>query len=340
MEVIMNRLFDKITIGELEIKNRIAMPPMCLFCATDGEATDFHVIHYGTRAQGGVGLIIVEAAGVAACGRITDNCLGAYDPLQLDGLSRIASTIKANGAVAAIQLNHAGRKCEAAVPEIYAPSAIAFNDKSRVPKEMSYEDIQNVVEEFKTAARRVSEAGFQMIELHGAHGYLLSQFLSPLSNKRTDEYGGSHVNRARIVGEVIKAVKEVFHGAICLRVSAEDYMPEGNRPEDLAIMINCIKDFGIDILDISSGAVAEAEFPVYPGYQVKYAEIIKEKTGLPVMAGGLLTIPEHMEDIISSGRADMVYVGRELLRNPYFPNMAAMKLGVPAYWPKQYERAF
>jgi len=335
----MSNLFKEIKIGDLSVKNRIVMPPMCMYSATEGRASDFHCIHYGARALGGAGLIIAEATGVEACGRITDGCLGAYDDSHIEGLSRIAGSIKAGGAVSAIQLGHAGRKCTADVPEIYAPSAIAFDEKSKMPKEMSLQDIKRVTESFKAAAKRIQAAGFDMIEIHGAHGYMLSGFLSPLSNKRNDEYGGTKENRVRIVGEVIKAVREVFTGAVGLRVSAEDYMEGGNHPEDLAYMINHIKDCGIDLVDVSSGAVTAASFKIYPGYQLKFAEIIKEMTGLPVAAGGLLTSPWHMEEIIANKRADMVFVGRELLRNPHFPLYAAKSLGDKVILPKQYERA-
>ena len=335
----MSKLFESYTIGGLEVRNRIVMPPMCMYSATDGKASDFHTMHYGARALGGVGLIIVEATGVAPCGRISDNCLGAYDDSQTEGLARIAATIKAYGATAAIQLIHAGRKCTAQVPAILAPSAVAFDDNSRVPEAMSIADIDEVVGQFKSAARRAAEAGFEMAEVHGAHGYLLSQFMSPLCNKRTDEYGGSHENRARLLGRVLEAVRQAFPGPVGIRVSAEDYMPEGNRPADVIAMINSVKHYGIDIVDVSSGGVVPVPPPTYAGYQVKFAEMVKEHTGLPVMAGGLLTSPLHCDDVVSNGRAEMVFVGRELLRNPHFPLYAARELGVQLPWPKQYTRA-
>jgi len=337
----MSKLFNNYTIGKLEIKNRLAVPPMCMYSAKDGHASDFHTIHYGSMAIGGAGLIIVEATGVSPCGRITDNCLGAYEDSHIESLKRIADAIKSGGSVPAIQLNHAGRKCTADVPEIYAPSAIAFDSSYRVPIEMNQKGIQTTIDAFKSAAKRAGEAGFEMIEIHGAHGYLLSSYLSPLSNKRTDEYGGSHENRARIVGQVIKAVKEVFKGAICLRVSAKDFVDGGNNTSDVGTMINSIKNNGIDIVNVSSGAVAPvtSAIPIYPGYQVKLAEEIKSITGLPVMAGGLLTSPLQMEEIIANERADMVYVGRELLRNPHFPLLASNELKAKMPWPVQYERA-
>jgi len=335
----MSKLFESIIVGDLEIKNRIVMPPMCMYSAKEGCVSDFHVLHYGARALGGVGLIIVEATGVSDCGRITDNCLGIYDDCQTEGLSRIAAAIKDYGATAAIQLGHAGRKCTVNVPEIIAPSAIAFDSKHRTPREMKLEDIEAVVDEFKNAARRAAEAGFDMVEIHGAHGYLLSTFLSPLSNKRDDEYGGIPENRARIVGLVLQAVKQVFSGTVCLRVSADDFLPKGNRPADLAAMINSVKANGIDIVNVSVGGVVPVSIPTYPGYQLKFAEEIKLLTGLPVMAGGLLTSPEHMEEIVANKRADMVFVGRELLRNPNFPLFASRSLNAGCLWPNQYEKA-
>ncbi|MCL2558720.1 MAG: NADH:flavin oxidoreductase/NADH oxidase [Treponema sp.] len=343
----MSKLFESFSLKNLTIRNRIVMPPMCMYEATEGFASDFHVMHYGARALGGAGLVIVEATGVVECGRITDNCLGIYDDAQIPGLARIAAAIKANGAAPAIQLGHAGRKCVAQVPEVFAPSALPFDPKDpacKIPRAMSGADIEAVVEAFKNGARRAAQAGFEMIEIHGAHGYLLSSFLSPLANKRDDEYGscmGNHgtENRSRIVGRVLAAAREAFPGPICLRVSAEDYAPEGNRPADIAEMLNLIKAQGIDIVNVSSGGVSPAAPRAYPGYQVKFAEIIREATGLPVMAGGLLSAPEHMEEIIANERADMVYVGRELLRNPHFPLLAASRLGADFPWPKQYERA-
>jgi len=336
----MAKLFEGIKIGGLEIRNRVAMPPMCMYSANlGGHASNFHEMHYGVRAFGGVGLIIVEATGVENAGRISSQCLGAYEDGHIEGLSRIVAAIKAGCAVAAIQLGHAGRKCMSGALEIFAPSAVAFDDKHKVPKEMTVDDIDRVVQAFGDAAARAGKAGFDMIEIHAAHGYLLSTFMSPLSNLREDEYGGGYENRVRFLGRVIDAVRGNFDGAVCVRVSAGDFAEGGNGPEDVAAMLNCVKDKGVDIVDVSAGGVVPAKPDVYPGYQVKFAEIIKGTTGLPVMAGGLLTAASHMEDIVANGRADMVFVGRELLRNPNFVYLAAGQLGVEAQWPKQYERA-
>ena len=336
----MSKLFEAINIGGKEIKNRLVMPPMCMYSAdTQGHASDFHPMHYGARALGGVGLIVVEATGVMANGRITNNCLGAYQDSHIEGLSRIAQAIKANGATAAIQLGHSGRKCTADADNILAPSPIAFDDDSKTPKQMDEADINELVEAFGAAAARVDKAGFDMIEIHSAHGYLLSTFLSPLSNKRDDEYGGSYENRVRLLQRVIKACRANFSGAIAVRVSADDYDENGNTPKDMAEMLNLVKE-GIDIVDVSAGAITPTRPTTYPGYMLPLAEHINKATGLLVMGGGLLTSPQHMEEIVHNNRAQMVFVGRELLRNPHFPLQAAVELKADIKLPMQYERAY
>lgn len=337
----MSKLFSKFKLKDLELKNRIAMAPMCMYTAKDdGLATEWHKIHYATRATGGVGLIIQEATGVESRGRISDKDLGIWDDSQIKNLKEIVTTCKNYGAVMGIQLGHAGRKCEIKSLETIAPSAIAFNDEYKVPKEMTKDDIKVVIEAFKIAAKRCLEIGYDIIEIHGAHGYLINQFLSPLSNKRDDEYGGNTENRARFLKEIIKAVREVWpkEKAIILRVSAEDYVEEGNHPEELSQIINLVKDEGIDIINVSSGAVVPARIKAYPGYQVKFAEIIREKTGLPVIAGGLITTADMAEEILQNNRADMIFLGRVLLRNPYWPLNADYELDNETIWPKQYER--
>jgi NADPH2 dehydrogenase len=335
------KVFTELEIGNTKIKNRIAMPPMCTYSAgEDGFVEDFHVIHYATRAIGGVGLIILEATPVEKSGRISGNDIGIWSDLHIEGLTRITKQIKENNCVAGIQLGHAGRKCGAKAEKvIYAPSPIAFSDEYLVPTEMTLEDIKRVVKAFEEGARRAKLAGFTFIQIHAAHGYLLSEFLSPLANKRTDEYGGSFENRVRFLGEVIDAIKNVFDGTLCIRVSAEDYSPEGNKVEDMITMINMIKDKGIDIVDVSTGGVAEVPISAYPGYQIKHAEAIKHGCNLPVIAGGLIVNHTQLEEIVSNGRADMVYVGRELLRNPYFALKASHDLKGNVDWNKAYERA-
>jgi NADPH2 dehydrogenase len=337
----MSKLFSTYKLRNIELKNRIVMPPMCTYSADEeGFVSEFHLIHYATRAIGGVSLIIMEATPVEECGRISNNDIGIWSDNHIAGLKRITNSIKLNGAIPGIQLGHAGRKCSANIVDtIYAPSSIAFSSDYKLPVEMTKDDIKRVVESFKQGARRAKEAGFEFLEIHGAHGYLISEFLSPLTNKRTDEYGGNYENRARILGEIIDSIREVYDGELCLRVSADDYCEGGNKAEHLVEIINLIKYKGIDVIDVSSGGVVDTSVSVYPGYQVKHAEIIKNGCDLPVIAGGLLINAVQMEEIISNNRADMVFVGRELLRNPYFALKSAYELKADIAWPTQYETA-
>lgn len=335
-------LFSSFNLKNITLKNRIVMPPMCMYSAgNDGMATDFHLVHYTTRAVGGVGMILVEATGVEPRGRISSNDLGIWSDEHIEGLGMIAQTVKQYGTVIGIQLGHAGRKCEAEGEAIIGPSAIPFDEKAKTPAAMTLEDIATVVEAFRQGARRAVEAGFQVVEIHAAHGYLISEFLSPLSNKRTDEYGGSPENRVRLLREVLTGVKQVIPEdmPVIVRVSAEDYVAEGNHPEDLAQMLNLVKDLGIDLVNVSSGAVVPAPIHAYPGYQVTFAETIRKNTGLSVMTGGLITSPLMAEEILRNNRADLVFLGRELLRNPYWPLQAAPMVRDETPWPKQYQRA-
>lgn len=338
----MAKLFESIKIKDMELKNRIVMPPMCMYSTDDnGHANDWHYIHYATRAIGGTGLIIVEATAVEKRGRISNRDLGIWDDSHVEGLSKIVGLSKKYGAKIAIQLAHAGRKCEVETENIIAPSPIAYNEKYKTPIEMTKEDIKTVIKAFKEGARRALSAGFDAIEIHAAHGYLINEFLSPLSNKRNDEYGGSLENRTRFLKEIIREVRRVWpeNKPLIVRVSAEDYVEGGNHPEDLAEMINLVKEEGVDLIDVSSGAVVPAPIKAYPGYQVKFAEVIKDKTGLPVIAGGLISEPEMAEELVANNRADLVFLGRELLRNPYWPLQAAKKLRHNIDWPVQYERS-
>lgn len=336
----MAKLFSKINIGKMDVKNRIVMAPMCMYRSDNhGNVNDFHITHYATRAIGGVGLIILEATAIEPSGRISDRDLGIWSDSHTDGLTKIVSQVKEYNTRIGIQLNHAGRKCLAKSEKtIYAPSPIAFNDEYLVPKEMELDDIKRVVQSFKDGAIRAKKAGFEFIEVHAAHGYLLSEFLSPLSNKRTDEYGGSHENRVRLLGEVVEAIKSVFDGTIGIRVSAYDYMDGGNNASDFVEMINMVKNKGIEIVNVSSGAIVDVPISVYPGYQIKFAEEIKKGCKLPVIAGGLLTNADMLEEVLCNDRADMVFLGRELIRNPYFPLNAAHELKVNIEWDKSYER--
>lgn len=337
-----SKLFSSYELKNTTLKNRIVMAPMCMYSAgNDGMATDFHLVHYTTRAVGGTGMILTEATAVEPRGRISGNDLGIWSDEHIEGLEMITQTVKQYGTVIGIQLGHAGRKCEAEDENIIGPSAIPFDENARTPAAMTLEDIATVVEAFRQGARRAVEAGFQVIEVHGAHGYLINEFLSPLTNQRTDDYGGSPENRVRFLREVLTAVKAEIPAdmPVIVRVSAEDYVDEGNHPEDLAEMLNLVKGLGIDLVNVSSGAVVPAPIHPYPGYQVTFAETIGKMTGLPVMAGGLITSPLMAEEILHNDRADLVYLGRELLRNPYWPLQAAPMVRDETPWPKQYQRA-
>lgn len=338
----MSKLFSSAKIKNLELKNRIVMAPMCMVASDDkGYVKDWHEIHYGSRAIGGTGLIILEATAVESRGRIKNGDLGIWDDSHIEGLSRIVKTSKVLGAKVGIQLAHAGRKCEVKSEKIIAPSPIAFDNSYSTPEEMTKDDINIVINAFKEGAIRANEAGFDTIEIHGAHGYLINEFLSPLTNKRKDDYGGSLENRTRFLREIIREINTVWpkDKPIILRVSGEEYVSDGNHPEDLVDIINLVKGEGIDIINVSSGAVVHANIDAYPGYQVPFAEIIKKGTGLPVIAGGLITRPEMAEEILKNNRADFIFLGRELLRNPYWPLEAANKLNEDIKWPQSYRRA-
>lgn len=333
-------LFTPFSLKQLVLKNRVVMPPMCMYCAAnDGMVTDWHVLHYATRAVGQVGLIIVEATGVEPRGRISNRDLGIWEDSHVAGLKRIVDGIHAQGGKVAIQLGHAGRKSEATDSLPVGPSAIAFNEECGVPIPLAVAEIKEIIEKFAKAAQRAVAAGFDAIELHAAHGYLLNQFLSPLSNQRTDEYGGSLENRVRLLKEVLLAVRAVVptEMPIIVRVSADEYHVDGNKPEDVADMLNLIKEYGIDLVNVSSGAVISSMPRVFPGYQIPMALAIKEKTGIPVLGGGLVTEPAQALQLVKAG-IDLVYTGRLLLRNPYWPLQAAHLLQQDIDWPTSYVR--
>lgn len=338
----MAKLFSTLKIREVEFKNRIVMAPMCMDCADEkGNTNSWHYIHYSTRAIGGVGLIIMEATAVESRGRITHEDLGIWSDEHIEGLKEIVEECKKYGAKMGIQLGHAGRKCEVTNETILAPSAIAFNSNYRVPMEMTIEDIKTVVNSFREGAIRAEKAGFDLIELHGAHGYLINQFMSKLTNKRTDEYGGTLENRARLLKEIVVAVREVWPAEkpLVVRFSAEEYDDGGNHPDDVSKIINFVKEEGVDLVDVSSGGVIPISPSIYPGYQIEYANEVNYKTGLPVIGGGLVTSPLMAEEIIQNNRADMVFLGRELLRNPYWTLQAEKKLKAEIEWPKPYLRS-
>lgn len=334
-------LFSSIQVKDMVIANRIVMPPMCMYSAgQDGKVNQWHLLHYPTRAVGGVGLIIVEATAVEARGRISSKDLGVWSDEQIEGLKRLVDRIHANGSRAVLQLAHAGRKCMIKEERIIAPSAMAFNEEYQTPEAMTHEEIKEVIGAFHCGARRALEAGFDGIEIHAAHGYLINQFLSPLTNLRSDSYGGNLKKRTKMLREILAAVKEAWDPdkPIFLRVSAEEYHENGNHPDEMAAILELVKD-GVDLVHVSSGGVIPANVPVYPGYQIAFAEQIKTSIGLPVIAGGLIVKPQMAEEIVRNNRADLVFLGRELLRNPYWPLQAAKELGIDVPWPEQYERS-
>jgi NADPH2 dehydrogenase len=335
------KLFSPYTIKGITFKNRIVMSPMCMYSSynEDGHVQNWHRTHYTSRAVGQVGLIIVEATAVTPQGRISPQDLGIWSDEHIEGFGELVGLVKEHGAKIGIQLAHAGRKA-VLEGEILAPSAIAFNEQMKTPKEMTKTEIAETVEAFKKGAERAVKAGFDVIEIHGAHGYLINEFLSPLTNKRTDEYGGTAENRYRILREVIDAVKTVWDGPLFVRVSANDYNEHGLTTEDYIPFANWMKEQGVDLIDVSSGAVVPAYIHTYPGYQVKFSETIKNTTGIATGAVGLITSPIQAEEIIQNERADLVFLARELLRDPYWPRTASKELGVNIEAPKQYERGW
>lgn len=335
------------------------MSPMCMYSCEDGFATDWHFVHYGTRAMGGAGTVILEASAVRADGRISVGDLGIYKDEHIEMLEKIAKFVKDNGSIAGIQLAHAGRKASTWAAgadsrilsedeggwEMIAPSALAFSDKTAVPREMTIDDIEAIKQCFSDAANRALKAGFQLIEIHAAHGYLINEFLSPLTNKRTDKYGGNRENRSRFLMEIIEKVKEFWPNnlPISVRISATDWAENGWTSEDSVWLSDKLAEAGIDIIDVSSGAVVpDVKIPVGPAYQLPLASDIKAvlKDKIKVATVGMITNATQAETILVSGNADFIVMARELLRNPYFPLHAAKELREEVDCPKQYERAF
>ncbi|MES5397037.1 NADPH dehydrogenase NamA [Bacillus amyloliquefaciens] len=335
------KLFTPWTVKDVTIKNRIVMAPMCMYSSheKDGKLQPFHMAHYISRAIGQVGLIIVEATAVNPQGRISDQDLGIWSDDHIEGFAKLTEQVKAQGSKIGIQLAHAGRKAELD-GDIYAPSAIPFDEQSKTPAEMTTEQIKETIQEFKQAAARAKEAGFDIIELHAAHGYLMHEFLSPLSNHRTDEYGGSHKNRYRFLGETIDAVKEVWDGPLFVRVSASDYTDKGLDIADHIGFAKWMKEQGVDLIDCSSGALVQADINVFPGYQVSFAEKIREQAEIATGAVGLITTGTMAEEILQNNRADLIFVARELLRDPHFARSAAKQLNTEIPSPVQYDRAW
>jgi len=351
----MSKLFSPLTIKGITLKNRIVTSPMCQYSATDGFANDWHLVHLGTRAVGGVGLVIAEATAVLPEGRITPGDLGLWSDGHIDGLRRIARFINSQGAVAAIQIAHAGRKASCAAPwnggrqlgdhnggwQTVAPGDIPFLPGERAPEPLSREGIKRIISGFAEAARRALAAGFRIIEIHSAHGYLLHEFLSPLSNNRTDEYGGSFENRIRLLTQVTEAVRKEWPAGnpLFVRISATDWSEGGWSLGESIKLAVVLKDLGVDLIDCSSGGnIHDANIPVAPGYQVPFSDAIR-KTGMLTGAVGFITTAHQAEAILQEEKADLVLLAKELLRNPYFALNAARELGEDVEWPVQYLRA-
>lgn len=351
-----SNLFEHITLRELRFRNRIFVSPMCQYSSDEGLPTDWHLVHLGSRAVGGAGMVMVEASGVSPEGRISPWDSGIWSSEHSNAFTRIARFIADQGAVPGIQLAHAGRKASTNRPwkgggaidaahggwQPIAPSAIPFDQKHPVPIAMSAAQIDQVVRQFADAARWSLEAGFQVVEIHAAHGYLLHEFLSPLCNQRTDEYGGSLENRMRLPLRVVEAVREIWPAKwpVFVRISATDWAPGGwDLPQSIEFSRR-LKERGIDLIDCSSGgAVPGVKIPVAPGYQVPFSKAIRKEAGIATGAVGLITEPAQAQEIIASGQADIVLLARELLRDPYWPLHAAAALGIDVSWPVQYERA-
>jgi 2,4-dienoyl-CoA reductase-like NADH-dependent reductase (Old Yellow Enzyme family) len=355
--VAMPHLFDPMTIRGLTLANRVFVSPMCEYSSSEGFANDWHLVHLGSRAAGGAALTMTEATAVTAEGRITPADLGIWSDRHVDGLARIVRFVRSQGSAAAIQLAHAGRKASTSLPwegplravppsvggwQVAGPTVEPFSDTYPRPAALSGADIATIVSAFAAAARRALDAGFDVVEVHAAHGYLLHEFLSPLSNTRADAYGGSFANRIRLCLEVVDAVRQVWPDGrpVFVRISATDWTGSGWDIEQSVELARALRERGVDLIDCSSGGnVAGATVPIEAGYQVPFAERIRREAGVPTGAVGLITSARQANEIVSSGRADCVLLARELLRDPYWPLRAAAELGRTVSWPKQYLRA-
>jgi 2,4-dienoyl-CoA reductase-like NADH-dependent reductase (Old Yellow Enzyme family) len=355
--LLMAHLFEPLKLRSVEFAHRIVVSPMCQYSCTDGFANDWHFVHLGSRAVGRAAAVIAEATAITADSRISPQDLGIWTDAHIEPLRRAFSFIAEQGSVPGIQLAHAGRKASTNQPwnggkpitpaqggwtPIFAPSALAFAEGYQVPQALTVAEIASVVEAFAAAARRAQAAGAKLIELHSAHGYLLHSFLSPLSNQRTDQYGGPFANRIRIVCEVVGAVRKVWPDQypLWVRISATDWTEGGWTVEESVELAKIIKALGVDLIDCSSGGnVARAKIPVGPGYQVAFAEKIRREGGISTGAVGMITDPAQADQIIRSAQADVVILARQFLRDPYWPLLAAHALGHDIQWPLQYDRA-
>lgn len=352
----MSHLFAPLTLRGLSLPNRVAVSPMCMYSSVDGFATDFHLVHLGSYALGGAGLIISEATAVSPEGRISPDDLGIWSDAHIEGLARVTRFIRAQGSVAGIQLAHAGRKASTAAPgkgngevkpgeggwQTVAPSALRFADNYPLPVALDAAGIRKVIDDFAAAAGRALAAGFEVAEVHAAHGYLLHQFLSPVANQRTDEYGGSFEKRIRLVLEVAEAVRAVWPAElpVFVRLSATDWaQAEGWTPEETVELARRLKALGADLIDVSTGGMLPtAQMPIGPGYQTAFATRVKHEAGIPSSAVGLITGAQQADHIVRTGQADLVMLARELLRDPHWPLRAARELNQPTAWPRQYLR--
>jgi 2,4-dienoyl-CoA reductase-like NADH-dependent reductase (Old Yellow Enzyme family) len=348
-------LLSPLAIRGIPLKNRIAVSPMCQYCAENGMADDWHLVHLGSRAVGGAGLVITEATAVTAQGRITPGDLGLWSDEQIEPLARIARFLSRLGAVPGIQLAHAGRKGSTSPPwaggkslegsgawETISAGALPFAEGYHVPRALTMAQIDDVVESFAAAARRALRAGFKVLELHAAHGYLLHQFLSPLTNNRTDAYGGTLENRMRLTLQVARRIRDEMptYLPLFVRISATDWKEEGWDLEQSVALSAALKEAGVDLIDVSSGGlVPGVSIPLGPGYQVPFASTIRSRVNILTGAVGFITEPAQAEEIISSGRADIVLLAREMLREPYWALKAQEVLGGQPSWPQQYHRA-
>jgi 2,4-dienoyl-CoA reductase-like NADH-dependent reductase (Old Yellow Enzyme family) len=341
-------LFTPLTLRGLTLRNRILMPPMCMYCAgTDGIATDWHLSHYHARARGGVGLILMEATAVEPRGRISINDLGLWDDVQVAPVARMARLVHAEGTAFGVQLAHAGRKAWSAErgfgPETpVAPSAVAYNDESNTPHALTSDEIDALVNKWQAAAQRAEATGLDVIEVHGAHGYLVHEFLSPLANHRADAYGGDLSNRMRFLLRVVDAVRAVWPAEkpLFVRLSAVDWVEGGLTLDDTVTIARALREHGVDLVHCSGGGMSGARPPATgPGYMIPFAERVRREAGVPTAAVGLITAPELADAAIRNGQADLVALGRELLRHPHWPLDAARALGHDIEWPKQYQRA-
>lgn len=348
-------LFEPLTIRGIVLRNRLAVSPMCQYSSQDGFANEWHLVHLGSRATGGASLVIAEATAVSPEGRITPGDLGIWKDDHIAYLSTITSFIKSQGAVPGIQLAHAGRKASHALPwegaaplspgegawPTVGPSTIPYKEGVPVPQALDEEGINKVKDDFLAATHRALKAGFQVIEIHAAHGYLLHEFLSPLSNRRTDAYGGSFENRIRLLLEVTESIRSALPQDLPLfvRISATDWVEGGWTPDDSVALAKELKNRGVDLIDCSSGGNVSARITVGPLYQVPFARKVKQEGGIMSGAVGLITTPQEAEDILTRGDADLILLARQFLRDPYFPLHAAQELGQDIPWPVQYDRA-